>query len=38
MYREKKHFLYNKHCSTYTLKFFTADNTDSPMVFANVNI
>ena len=36
MLGKNKHFLFNKYCSTYTLKFFTADNTDSPLVFANI--
>ena len=33
-----KHFLFYKYCSTYTLKFFPADKTGSPLVFANVYI
>ena len=33
---KKKHFLFNNYCSTYTLKFFTVDNTDSPSLFLYV--
>ena len=29
IYRQKKHFSFNKYCSTYMLKFFPANRTDS---------
>ena len=35
---KKRHFLFYKYCSTYTLKFFTADIWCSPLLFANVYI
>ena len=36
MYRgKKKHFWFYKYCSTYTLKFFTTDIWDSPLLFTS---
>ena len=32
---KNKHFKFYNYCSTYTLKFFTTDNWDSPLLFTN---